>query len=395
MPERPIRVIVFKPTDRKFFHAQWTDPESGRKKTKSTGHEKRRDAERWAAKLEKELANGELQPNSRLTWKEFRERVKRDLLPEKRESTQCSYLGTMNAVEEHLSPLLVSGINAEAIDNFKSAMREKGSRETTIAQKLRTLKAILRWGHRRKLIRSLPPIEMPRYTKVAAGRPISDAEFLKVIKAVNSVVGDERAASWIHFIQGLWTSGLRIGEAARLTWDNPSLPRVDIERARPMLIISGQHQKSGRDTITPVVPEFLELLRKTPESDRTGFVFNPLPMRVKGPRLTLDAMKHTVASIGKASGVRVNSDRESYVSAHDLRRSFCYRWAKRVLPQVLRVLARHQDVATTLTYYADADADMTFDAVYEAIGTGSANTVANTRKPARKKRQGKTTQPPT
>lgn len=41
-----INVIVFKPADRSFFHAQWIDPVTGKKKTRSTGKSVKRDAER-------------------------------------------------------------------------------------------------------------------------------------------------------------------------------------------------------------------------------------------------------------------------------------------------------------------------------------------------------------
>ncbi|HEX6987661.1 MAG TPA: tyrosine-type recombinase/integrase, partial [Planctomycetaceae bacterium] len=327
MPDRRIQVIKFRPADRAFYYCQWTDPATGRKRTRSSGCKRERDAERFRSKLEDEVNAGEIGDRHKTTWEDFRKRVERDFLPEKRESTRLGYAGAMNAVEELLAPKLVSAIDGEAIDTLKAKLREKGLkgkpiRETTIASYLRHIKALLRWGHRRKLIRAVPAIDMPRHTKVAGGRPITEAEFEKVLAAAPGVVGDERAASWQHLLRGLWTSGLRIGEAARLTWDDPALPRVDIDRPRPMLLIPAAHQKAGRDTITPIVPEFLALLRETPPEARTGFVFNPRAARVVGPRLTQDAMQHVIADIGRKSGVRVRADRESYVSAHDLRRSF-------------------------------------------------------------------------
>ena len=43
-------------------------------------------------------------------------------------------------------------------------------------------------------------------------------------------------------------------------------------------------------------------------------------------------------------------------SAHDLRRSFDTRWAKRAMPAVLKRLMRHADISTTMGYYVDLDA---------------------------------------
>lgn len=282
--------------------------------------------------------------------------------------------------------MLVSGVDAEAIDRFKAKLREKDLkgkpvREATVGSYLRSIRAVLRWGHRRGFVRAVPTIEMPRDTRVAGRRPITPDEFAKVLAAVPSVVGDERAPSWVYLLRGLWASGLRIGEAASLTWDDPALPRVDIDRARPMLIIPAAHQKGARDTITPIVPELLAVLRETPAEARTGFVFNPRQAKRKS-RPQVDARISTIVKIGRGIRGADPRDREGYVSAHDLRPSFCYRWAQRVLPQVLKNLARHRDAKTTLTYYAAADAAMTFDAVYEAVVVNPAIKLANTSLPA-------------
>ena len=119
------------------------------------------------------------------------------------------------------------------------------------------------------------------------------------------------------------------------------------------------------------------MLRETPAEARTGFVFNPRQAHRKS-RPGVDASTRTIVKIGRASGVQTLADREGSASAHDLRRSLCYRWVQRVLPQVLRHLAPHSDVATTLTYYAEADAAMTFDAVWEAVEAGSTFKIADT-----------------
>ena len=72
-----------------------------------------------------------------------------------------------------------------------------------------------------------------------------------------------------------------------------------------------------------------------------------------------------IGRIGEASGIDVKAGK--HPTAHDLRRSFCFRWAQKVLPQQLRTLARHASVTTTLEYYAEADAGMTAKAVAAAV----------------------------
>lgn len=50
--------------------------------------------------------------------------------------------------------------------------------------------------------------------------------------------------------------------------------------------------------------------------------------------------------------------RQKFASAHDLRRSFGDRWSRRVLPQHLQELMRHESISTTLRYYAERTWDV-------------------------------------
>ena len=88
-------------------------------------------------------------------------------------------------------------------------------------------------------------------------------------------------------------------------------------------------------------------------------------------------MENTIRAIGQKSGIIVKREPLKYVTAHDLRRSFCSRWAQRVLPQHLKSLARHRAIATTLKFYAEADAVQTAEAVWAAVAR-LANESANT-----------------
>ena len=93
-----------------------------------------------------------------------------------------------------------------------------------------------------------------------------------------------------------------------------------------------------------------------------------------GDRMTLAHAKRTVAMCGKFAKIItgkkiVNGESEAKTaSAHDLRRSFAQRWAVRVSPQVLQQLMRHRDIATTMKYYADLDAETLATQIYELGG---------------------------
>jgi integrase len=78
-----------------------------------------------------------------------------------------------------------------------------------------------------------------------------------------------------------------------------------------------------------------------------------------------------IADIGKACRIKVaeTSKGPRFGSAHDLRRSFGFRWAKRVMPAILQRMTRHSDIQTTMEYYITQGEQETADAVWEAHGS--------------------------
>ena len=74
--------------------------------------------------------------------------------------------------------------------------------------------------------------------------------------------------------------------------------------------------------------------------------------------------------IGELARVVVHTDprtgKVKHASAHDLRRSFGNRWAKRVMPAVLQRLMRHESIETRMGYYVDLDADELAEDLYRA-----------------------------
>lgn len=52
-------------------------------------------------------------------------------------------------------------------------------------------------------------------------------------------------------------------------------------------------------------------------------------------------------------------------SAHDLRRTFGTRWARKVMPAVLQRLMRHANIGTTMQYYVDLAVDEMADDLWK------------------------------
>jgi integrase len=216
-----------------------------------------------------------------------------------------------------------------------------------------------------------------------------------MLAAVPKIVGDESAESWRFLLRGLWWSGLRLGEALALRWDGSDGIVVDLSGKYPMLRIPGEHQKSGKDQLYPVAPEFAEFLSAVPERDRRGRVFklagvvNPKApgAGTKGGAVGgIDWVSHVIGRIGRKAGIKVGTakkhntktgaaeDAIKCASAHDLRRSFGVRWSKLVMPTQLMELMRHEDIGTTMQFYVGRDAQSTAEVAWAAFRAAGGNT---------------------
>lgn len=377
-----IRVTVFKQKGRPHLVAEWRDPLTGKLKRKSTGEKQRREAERYAARLERELNEGRL-AEYRTTWAEFRMRYESEVASFRAESTQASVSRAFNVVESKISPRFLRSVTAGELSRVSAVLKEEGKAEATIASILRHLKAALRWAARLKLIPEVPHVTMPHKAgQKAGGRAITleelerlEAAFPDVLAAQSRskskkgkpAVSEETVRSWRKFVRGLWWSGLRLHEACRLHWEDDRYIIVELGGKRPMFRIQAEANKSRKDEKFPMAREFAEILMEIPQEQRVGFVFNPLT--ATGQRADVFRASRVIAAAGKKAGVVVDRNAKGeavYASAHDLRRSFGTRWAKRVLPPVLKALMRHTSIQTTMTFYVDQSAEQAADTAWKA-----------------------------
>ncbi|MCO6454083.1 MAG: site-specific integrase [Pirellulaceae bacterium] len=384
-----IRVSLLRRSESTVFYMQWRDPLSGRKVRRTTGTKIRRDAERMAAKLEKDLFEGKAGPSSRATWQEFRERYEAEELPGKAASTEKKATQVLDVFERTMRPQRLGDITSDVLAKYASTLREAGRTEATIASHLRTLRAALSWAVRMRMIPRVPDVpKIQRARKagqLAKARPITSEEFERMLAAVGDVIrghntgkkrtppppDPERLPSWEFLLRGLWWSGLRLGESLHLHWTDETLLHVDFSSRHPLLRIPAELEKGHKDRLLPIAPEFARLLLDVPEHRRIGYVFNPRPLdRENGSaRLSEQTVSRTITYIGKAAGVvvaRSKTGRPKYASAHDLRRAFGTRWAARVMPQVLMEMMRHESIGTTMAFYVNRQAETTAGILWQA-----------------------------
>ena len=207
------------------------------------------------------------------------------------------------------------------------------------------------------MLAKAPAIEMPKGAKgqsLARSRAVTTEEYERMLVAAVKVRPAD-FPEWQRLLSAAWLGGLRLGELERLSWEPEAAFSVDLTAKRPCFRILAEGQKSGKDEILPMVPDFAEMLLATPEAERVGRVFKLTDQRTHQP-LTVNQIGRLVGAIGRKAGVVTNKSEGKYAGLHDLRRGFCTRWARKEMPPILRRLARHASIQTTLSYYVDLDA---------------------------------------
>tara|TARA_R110002049_G_scaffold292498_1_gene477054 strand:- start:5 stop:1270 length:1266 start_codon:yes stop_codon:yes gene_type:complete len=398
-----VKVTVIKRPNSDNYYARWIDPVTLRERRKSTKTKIRRDAERYAFKIEKELNQGTLYELCKISWKEFRTRYETEVVPGLAQRTSEKVSVVFNAVQNIVKPKLLLQVDSNAISKMVKYYRKKGLQEITIRSNLAHLKAALNWSKRVRLLHvvpDFPQLKRARSEKVMRGRPLCLEEFERMLKSVSSVIkikGEsddcknkeaEIQETWIFYLRGLWYSGLRLSESLELYWDREDKLSIDLSGKYPMLRIRAEAEKGNKDRLLPIVPEFAKFLDEVPEDQRTGPVFNPRAIKCYGERMTAAAVSKKIAEIGEKANIIVgengNIDKKTgkrkprFASAHDLRRAFGERWSMKVMPQALMQLMRHESMETTLKFYVGRNAEKIAETVWNADPYGSVyNSVIN------------------
>lgn len=277
----------------------------------------------------------------------FRLRFTDEFLVGKPSNTQSSYNAALNHWERLVGPVRsLDSITPSLVSQFSGRLAGEVS-QVTVSTHLRHLRAAFRWAESMEMLSRAPRFVMPRQSKrrLARSRAITEDEYRAIREAVAAVKIGQEVESWRRFVELLWLSGLRIGEALQLSWDKPPI-RVDLEAGKfPRLVIWGEGQKSRDDQTAVITPEFAEWLRKTPSDQRKGPVASGLA------KVTRTMASHAVSDFGRAAKIETSPGKPA--SAHDFRRAFGQRWAAKVKPLTLQRMMRHASISTTLAYYVD------------------------------------------
>jgi integrase len=381
-----IKVHVVKMKDRKNWSMRYLDPYTGNQVFKSSGTTKKYEAIREAAKWEADIHTGRYSKSSRMGWEEFRDYLYTNHLAAMGDNTITAYETSLNVFEKFAKPKRLADITTARVTAFATSMRKKGSSPATVHRHLNHIKVLCNWARKQNLLSVMPVFTMPKLPKGMRGRPITLEEFERMLSKVADVVGEKAAGSWRFYLQGLQTSGLRLEESLKLRWDDgPEAIVVDYSGKRPRFRISAEAEKGKTHRLLPMAPEFAVLLEEVPSEYRRGWVFRPLAKLGAPYARTRHTIGPRVTKIGKAAGVitdrRIKKGVEvvSYAGAHDLRRSFGFRWSRLLMPAELRELMRHVDISTTMKFYVGVNADVTAEKLWEVAGLDLGSALGSAR----------------
>jgi integrase len=357
--DKRITVWVQNYADRPFLMLQWIDPETGKRKSESTGTNNRGIAEMKRTEREFELNRGLHRESSRMSWEKFRQLFEAECFPGRREDTRKVYTTAFNHFERICHPTSLRSITARTISQFAAAIRAQPGRldkagwsPWTLKVRLSFLHCALNWAVEQKFIPECPTFPEVRVPKTKP-RPVPAEPIEKLLAKA-----DEQLRA---FLLCGWLAGLRRKEALLLEWEETdAAPWVDLARRR--IWLPAGFVKGGEDQWVPLDPQLAEVLAVLPRHGRKVFQF----LNYLGQPLTLSGVSLMITKLAKSAGVKLNMK--------TLRKAFGSRYAGKVSAQVLQKLMRHANITTTMDFYANID-----QAVEDAVLGSQHNSSHNSR----------------
>jgi integrase len=361
MDQKRISVWVQKFKDREALMLQWLDPDTGKRKSKSTGTNDPDKAEQVRADLEYELNHGKYAEVSRMTWERFRELFEAEFVASRRENTRRNYRVMLDLFEKVCNPKTLRSINERTVSAFAAGLRKLPGysggtmQASSIKVRLQFLHTALKWAADQKLIPACPRFPVVKVLKKKP-QPVAAEAFEKLLAQAPD-------AQMRAFLLCGWLAGLRLNEALALEWhETDQAPYLDPSRNR--IVFPAEVVKAAEDQWVPLDPKLWEALSALPRVGNKVFRFEAVDGR--GEREVSDiTMSSRVRELAQAAGVKL--------TMKSLRRGFGCRYAGKVSAQVLQKLMRHANIKTTMDYYANVD-----EAAMEAVLGLKCNSMCNT-----------------
>lgn len=337
------------------WSVEWFDP-NGKRKSKKIGSKSA--AEKYARKVEGQLAAGTYQATERKTWKDFVEEYKTrylcNLKPRAREEAERA-LGTFERI---VKPGLVASIKRVDLDEFVAKRQLQPGRKPestvslyTVKKELACIRAALNVAHTWEYLAkvpTMPKLKVPEYLP----RPLTVEHFQQIYEAC----GEAEMPAGLPCSPGEWwrallffaaTSGWRISEILALTREE-----IDLDTGKVTTLAS--KNKGGRDDVDYLPEATLEHLRAIQQA-KFPEVF-PWPH----DRRTFDVVFHRIQKAAEIELPCIIQRKHECTDAchrygmHDIRRMYATENHEALSLSTLQRKMRHRSAATTLRYIDQA-----------------------------------------
>jgi len=333
----------------------WIDPD-GKRKGKKIGSKSR--AEKFARKMEGQLAAGTYQGESRKSWSDFRAEYDDKILPRFAVKTQRVVKSGLDHFQRLAKPVKMAAIKTQTIDNYVTKRAAEAGKKpksltspATINRELRQLKSALRiahdWGY-------LPVV--PKFRKVREEQRIGSVMTADDFQAIFDACGSATMPAKLHCDPRDWWQALLMF-AATTGWrieEILSLQKDDLNLKTEAILTRAADNKGSRDDVDYLPDAALDLVKGVvgfgaivfvwPHDERTLWVEFQRIQKAAGIKLVCpDAERHEC------------TDACRYYGFHALRRGFATWNADRMAGPVLQKKMRHKSFTTTLRYIGLSD----------------------------------------
>jgi len=367
----------------------------------------RKEADRFAEAKQSEVRKGKADPPPEISLKSFVEEHEQLMQSQTSYNTLREQKRALRYLQEVVGNRVLRRISARAAETYVKRRSESGVSVSTINKEITTLRRVFTLASSRRgyLPEGQNPFKKVQKRKVSHKplRYVTPVEFTHIVSSAPSL-------RWKVFLSLLYTTGLRLDEACHLTW-------MDVDFEMAMLRVSAK--RNAAETI-PWEPKDHEL-RQIPLGDELVRLLATLqadaPENVPYVFLTREryatVMKQLKEGKWHAGRDLINNAlrdfklicRRAGVAActiHDFRRSCITNWARQLPAHVVRKLAGHSSLETTMRYYLsvqDGDLDQARGIGDGVLGSGPTDQIltnsgqnrANQGKPGKSHlQQGKT-----
>ena len=283
-----------------------------------------------------------------------------------KQSTYDRLLTSVKALEGfEIATMPIGEITCIDIQRYVNELIKRGYGLSTIKKQMRIVTAPLKQASALHIISKDPGIgiRLPSRYNVAKPERLIEAYTDEEQTALRSVLYNGQRAGYSAIILMIET-GLRVGEALALRWQDVQLTRKRIYVRNTVVRLANRKQSFVQDSVksessrrtVPLTPEAIRLLERPYERRKNEWVFT----NDDGERLSYEALRYQTRIACQEAGIE-------YRGEHVFRHTFatnCYH--KGIDVKILSRLLGHADVNITYNLYIHLYGDG-FDEMFSAL----------------------------